>query len=105
MNWQNMPWYIISIPKKDFGHAKDIAKKCLLIIKDGIPTLIYQSIDQFPVLRGVVKNISKLESRIFSLENIPNHPVYNASPEQRRMIAVEEQKKCQEIINRGFSCG
>lgn len=65
--WENMPWFIVSIPIEERAYMDRVAAAHGLRIADGVPTLLCsEGTIHFPVSN----------ERVFTLENVPGHPVY-----------------------------
>ena len=66
--WEEMIFYVFSVPSKYRSDLEDLAPKCGVRIADGIPSLYTpDGLRSFPVFG---KNC-------FNLENIKGHPVYS----------------------------
>jgi hypothetical protein len=66
LEWSDLIWIIASIPEADHTFMEKAATATGLRISSGIPVVVSTNIERFP-LSG--KNV-------YSLENIPGHPVY-----------------------------
>lgn len=66
LEWCDMLWGIVSIPIEEKHLMERAAKVNGLRVVDGVPTLFDGGVHHFPVSN----------SRIFTLENVPGHPVY-----------------------------
>lgn len=89
INWENTEWMIVSIPKKDCGLMKKMAKECGLRIADGVPTIIggdTKQITQFPINN---KNV-------FTFENASDSGVYSGKYD---VILEEENIQIKKILN------
>jgi len=88
INWEDIIWMLISIPKGDAPLAGKIAEECGLRFADGVPTIIAsEGIVQFPVN----------ESNLFTLENIPGHRIYGKS-RVRFLDIIKEETRQVELI-------
>lgn len=68
--WEEMVFYVFSVPSKHHEDLKDLASKCGVRMAEGIPSLYTsEGLKYFPVYG---KNC-------FNLENIKGHPVYSST--------------------------
>jgi hypothetical protein len=82
IEWQNMTWMVISIPREYMDLAKKIAAKSGLRIADGIPTIITSKrIQPFPMD----------SDNVFTLENVSEHAVYGSG-----FVAIEKLLACED---------
>jgi len=88
INWQNMIWMLVSIPRECMSLAKKIAAESGLKIVDGIPTIITPGKTQpFPI--G--------SDNVFTLENIPGHAVYGHGLDEIKRLLVQENEEIRKI--------
>lgn len=81
INWEDIIWILVSIPKEDAPLAEKIAEECGLRFADGVPTIFAsEGLTQFPVN----------EPNLFTLENIPGHRVYGQG--QSRFLEIVEKE-------------
>lgn len=84
INWEDIIWILVSIPKEDAPLAGKMAEECGLRIADGVPTIIAsEGVTQFPVN----------ETNVFTLENIPSHRIYGKS--RSRFLDIIDEESCQ----------
>ncbi len=65
--WEDMPWIVVSIPIEERKNMEAVVNQEGLCVKDGVPTLFTP---------GEIKRFPMDNERVFTLENIPDHPVY-----------------------------
>lgn len=80
--WCGMIWIMISIPREKSNLMEKVAAECGLRIADGVPTLIGS---------GAYNPFPFNDSSVFTLENIPGHPIYSNNPEVAERILMEEE--------------
>lgn len=69
LDWADILWGIISIPFEEKHFMERMAQVNGLRIADGIPTMFAEGgVHPFPIM----------SRNLFTLENLPNHPVYQA---------------------------
>lgn len=82
VNWEEMMFGIISIPKKKKIYAVEVAKISGTRIANGVPTLISEGqVAMFPVD----------SNNVFTIENESGSPVYKGSYARDVMISIEDQ--------------
>lgn len=87
--WGGIIWTIASIPKEKMDLMKKVATETGLRIADGIPHLVVcGKLGSFPIDN----------ERVFTLENISNHPVYKNNPQEIRQMLEEEHREIIEIF-------
>jgi hypothetical protein len=65
--WEDLQWFIISIPATDRAIMERVTLAHGLRIADGVPTMLsFNGVKRFPID----------QENVFTLENIPSHPVY-----------------------------
>ena len=68
IEWQEVVWGVVSIPIQEKHLMEKTAQVNRLRVANGVPTMLTSDgIHQFPVSN----------ERVFTLENIPGHPVYH----------------------------
>lgn len=68
IKWEDITWVIVSIPITEKAKMESVAKVSGLRIANGVPMMI----DSKGRRRFPASN-----ERVFTLENVPGHPVYN----------------------------
>lgn len=69
IEWEDMIWFLVSIPVAERHLAEETAKKCGIRIADGVPTMFHrEGVTRFPADN----------ERVFTLENVSGHPVYRS---------------------------
>ena len=90
INWQNMIWMLVSIPRECMSLAKKIAAESGLRIVDGIPTIITpEGTQPFPM--G--------SDNVFALENVPGHAVYGHEFGEIEKLLAQENEEITEILD------
>lgn len=69
ISWEDIVWGVVSIPISEKRLMETVAAACRLRVANGVPCVI--SADGF-------KSFPFENSRMFTLENIPGHPVYSS---------------------------
>lgn len=91
VQWQGVHWAIITIPKEEAPLMQEVADQCGLRVANGVPTMIGGGgIARFPVDGD----------NIFTLENKPDHPVYQGNPEKIAALRARENATVEGILNR-----
>lgn len=91
INWEGIIWSIVSIPKTEISLMEEVAAKNGLRLAEGIPHIFSQKgTKAFPI---------KDNERIFTLENIADHPVYANDPKNTDKILAEEMAKMEKIFS------
>lgn len=89
INWEDIIWILVSIPKEDAPLAGKIAEECGLRFADGVPTIITsEGLAQFPVN----------ETNLFTLENILGHRIYGQGQSRFLEIVEEESRRVDLIV-------
>jgi hypothetical protein len=82
-------WFVVSIPKKDYNLAEQVAKETGLRIADGVPTIIdMNGCVHFPISGPTV----------FSLESNAKSKVYDNDPDEIQRQLKAEDAECELII-------
>ncbi len=89
INWEDMVWGIISIPKEKKELMERVASEIGLRIADGTPYLF---------TNGKVKVFPLNNERAFTLENTSGHPVYRNNPNELAKIFKAENREIERII-------
>lgn len=67
LQWEEIVWFITSIPRVDYKKMEAVALACGLRITNGVPRIINdKGLSSFPID----------QDNVFTLENIPTHPIY-----------------------------
>lgn len=83
LNWEGIIWGIVSIPKTEIDLMEEVAEKNGLRLINGIPCVFTQGgMELFPI-KGI--------ERVFTLENIPSHPIYADNPGEVNKILAKEK--------------
>jgi hypothetical protein len=73
IEWMDMIWGIVSIPIEEKHFMEKAAQASYLLVANGIPNVIANGeIFKFPINND----------RVFTLENIPGHPMYSGGIRQ-----------------------
>ena len=89
--WQDIPWFIISIPFEEKHLANDVLSSCGLRVTDGTPTVITASgIEQFPIFG----------ENVFTLENTPEHPIYKNDENTNKAMREMEKEAIDRITGK-----
>jgi len=90
IEWQNMLWMVVSIPRQYMNLAKKIAAESGLRIADGIPTIITPGGTQpFPID----------SDNVFTLENVPGHAIYEHEFGEIEKLLAQENEEITEILD------
>ena len=91
INWQDMNWVVVSIPKEYMELAKKVATEVGLRIADGVPHVITaRQVYVFPMNT----------ENVFTLENVSGHEVYNGNEERIMELLAEESQEIEEIFDK-----
>jgi len=98
INWQEMHWWVIEIPREDIDKATKTAEEVGLKFADGIPTMIASERGKigwqpFPVTDG---------RNIVSIEYLPNHVAYKNDPKLTRIFEDLEITYVESVIMHGY---
>lgn len=85
VEWSDLPWAVISIPKTKRHLAEEVAEQCGLRIADGIPWVIGGDGDQHFPLHG---------PNVFTMENVRESKVYDGiqQAEEMKQDDIEQAK-------------
>ena len=81
-------WAVLTFPIEDREKAELLAKETGLRFANGVPTLLGDGIQVFP-MQG---------ERVWTLENTPGHPVYQKNPEAIQKMVEEHDAEIIRII-------
>lgn len=76
-------WVICSIPIEDRHLAESLLEECGLKLADGVPNMFSSQERQVFPMRG---------DRVFTLENRPDHPIYNDREAAEKMRDAQEKE-------------
>jgi hypothetical protein len=91
IDWQDMSWAVVSIPKEYLELARGVAAEAGLRVVDGVPHAI--TAGQVYVFPMNTKNL-------FTLENVSGHEVYSSNDERITELFFEESQKIKEIFDK-----
>lgn len=90
IEFSQMLWVMISIPISEKHLMEEVSDECGLRIADGVPTSIsLEGVEAFPASN----------ERVFTLENKPDHPVYQNDPELTKKV-LEAEKETLDRVHR-----
>lgn len=91
LEWEDMLWDVVTIPKECEEHAKATAKMTGMRIANGVPVLLSTTISTFPIGGD----------NVFSVENCSDHPIYKGSMYREAFIKLE-RKLVEKMFIDGF---
>jgi len=91
IDWQDMSWAVVSIPKGYLELAKKVAAEVGLRIADGVP---------HSITAGQVYVFPMNTENVFTLENVSGHEVYSSSNERIMELLAEEAQEIEEIFDK-----
>jgi len=91
VNWEEMVWGVISIPKEYMDLAKKVAAEAGLRIADGTPHMI---------IGGGQRRFPMNTNNVFTLENVSDHLVYKNDPQTMFNLFAKENYEMDEIFKK-----
>lgn len=91
VNWEEMTFGVISIPKEYMDLAKKVAQEVGLRIADGIPHML---------LGGQSRPFPMDTDNVFTLENVSGHAVYSSDPQTMFNLFAKENYEMEEIFRK-----